>query len=185
MLGEAATGVGALGIAFSAHALVSEPHGVWKVQASLVELGVLILFFAAYTCVCYDAAGKSNPLVGAIIIVLVGGILPAAVGVVDDQSKPTIVKNGERVVASWSMASLARVGLVVSTLLTFAFEVFWYEAETITSADMTGPVAAGVLAVLAGGLAVYGMPVNAPNAKPDVPVTAQNVTRKGPDQVYF
>jgi hypothetical protein len=185
MLGEAATGVGALGIAFSAHALVSEPHGVWKVQASSVELVALVLFFAAYTCVCYDAAGKSNPLVGATILLLIGGVLPAAVSAVDDQSKPTILKNGERVMASWSMANLSRVGLLTSTLLAFAVEVFWYEAETVTVADITGPVAAGVLAGLAGGLAVYGMRVNALEPKHTGPVSAQIKTPKSGASVFF
>lgn len=156
--------MGALGVALTAHALVGGPRGVWKVHASAGELGLLFLFFAAYSAVCYDAATKSEPLVGATLILLVGGVLPASIGSVHDETKPMFPRNGVLTQARWTMDSLARVGLVVSTLLTLAFELVWYEVTPGTH-HLTGIVSGACLVGFAGMVAIYGMPLTAASAE--------------------
>lgn len=185
MLGEAATGAAALGVAFTAHALVSEPNGVWKVHSSPAELGLLVTFFAAYTCVCYDGAAKSSELVGALIIFFLGGVLPAAVLVADDHSRPTLEDHGKQRTASWSMATLGRVGLVCSTVIVLAIELAWYETSTSLVADLTGPVAAGVLACIAIALAAYGMPAVLADAEEPKKQVHKSVTIQQASNVYF
>ena len=170
MLGEAATGAGAVGIAFAAYALVSEPNGVWKVRSSAAELVMLILFFAAFTSVCYDAAGKRDPLIGSIIIFLTGGLLPAAVNFLGDFSKPVMMKDGVMKQTSWVMSDLARVGLVAATMCTLGVEIGWYERKTTIVSDATGTVAAGVMLLFAVAISIYGMPA----ATDDVAQVAQN-----------
>jgi hypothetical protein len=154
MLGEAATGVGAVGVALTARALVGEPHGVWKVRATGGELGLLVLFFSAYGAVCYDAGNKQDSLVGAIIILFVAGMLPASVGSVADHSRPMLPdQKGSFTQATWSMSNLARVGLVGSTTGVLMLNLLWHVR------DVTGIAASSCLMGLAVILAIHGMPV--------------------------
>jgi hypothetical protein len=176
MLGEAATGAGALGVALTAHALVGEPHGVWKVHSSAKELGMLCFFFVAYAAVCYDAATMSEPFIGALVILLIGGVLPASVQFVEDETRPMLNAHTQ---ASWTMSNLARVGLVASTVATLAVEVLWFEAKNGTT-HLAGVVAGASLAGFAIVLAIYGMPAGTP-APPqqNAPVAkAQSATKR-------
>lgn len=176
MLGEAATGVGAVGVALTARALVSEPHGVWKVRASGAELGLLVLFFSAYGAVCYDAGNKQDPLVGAFIILFVAGMLPASVGSVADHSRPMLPdQKGSFTQATWSMSNLARVGLIGSTTGVLLLNLLWHVR------DLTGIVAASCLVGLAVILAIYGMPVA--RAGVERPITAAQTQQQIPSSL--
>jgi len=157
MLGELGTSAGALAIALSVHALTDGPYTIRKVHSSRFELVALVLFFGAFSVVLYNASEKENMLVGAILILLLGGLFPISVSYFEDDSRPVFTSKYGKKQSSWKIKSLSRVCVSMVCLIVLGVELIdWLRFD---EHSITGLVAASVLSFIGICLSVYGMPM--------------------------